>query len=289
MSSHTQRMQQLVTIPEMRAWVADTRRRGERVALVPTMGALHDGHLSLVDVARQHADRVVVSVFVNPLQFAPTEDLARYPRDLAGDVAKATERGVDVLWLPEGTEIYPHEPRVLVRPGALAERWEGAARPGHFAGMLTVVLKLLNVVQPDVAVFGQKDVQQAALVRAMVEDLNVPVQLVVAPIVRDADGLALSSRNRYLANGDRRDALTLRAGLRAMCDAFAGGERDATALVGLGRLAFDAAPNVSIDYLAVVDPGTLEPVSHAERGSVALVAARVGATRLLDNAILGGA
>jgi pantoate--beta-alanine ligase len=282
-------MQRLVTIQDVRAWVADVRRRGERVALVPTMGALHDGHLSLVDVARRHADRVVMSVFVNPLQFAPTEDLARYPRDPEGDAAKAAARGVDLVWMPAAGELYPRDPRVLVQPSALADRWEGAVRPGHFAGMLTVVLKLFNVVQPDVAVFGQKDVQQAALVSAMVEDLNVPVSVLVAPIVREADGLAMSSRNRFLAASERPRALVLQAALQAMDDAFISGERDAGELVTAGRRAFDSAPDVAIDYLAVVDPRTLEPVPRAERGSVALVAARVGATRLLDNTILGGA
>jgi pantoate--beta-alanine ligase len=274
--------------------VADTRRlvrgaraAGKRVALVPTMGALHDGHLSLVAEARRHAEFVVMSVFVNPLQFAPNEDLAAYPRDPTGDAAKAAARGVDVLFTPDGAEMYPAAGRVLVVPQALADRWEGAVRPGHFAGVLTVVAKLLNIVQPDVAVFGQKDAQQAALVRAMVRDLNFGVEVVIAPIIREADGLAMSSRNAFLSPDERERAAILPNALDAATASYAGGERRAAALTEHARAVLAADAAVAVDYLAVVDPDTFEPVAEARDGALLLVAARVGRTRLLDNAVLG--
>lgn len=258
-----------------------------RVAFVPTMGFLHDGHLALVDEARRRGDVVVMSIFVNPLQFAPTEDLARYPRDPEGDAAKARARGVDLLFTPDVREVYPREPRVQVVPGALAERWEGAVRPGHFAGVLTVVTKLFHLVQPDVAVFGQKDVQQAALVQALVRDLDFPLDLVVAPTVREADGLALSSRNVYLDADERRRARALPRALAAIERAWAAGERASDALLAAAHdvLAEDAA--LAVDYLALTDPETLAPVSTADVGTVAMLAARVGRTRLLDNVWLG--
>ena len=285
-------MLSVATAAELRAELARAREDarvlgGGRVAFVPTMGALHEGHLALVDEARRRADVVVLSIFVNPLQFAPHEDLARYPRDAAGDAAKARARGVDLLFVPSVAELYPREPRVRVVPGALAERWEGAVRPGHFAGVLTVVAKLLHLVQPEVAVFGQKDVQQATLVRAMVEDLDLPVELVVAPTVRESDGLALSSRNVYLDGDARRRARAIPGALAAIERAFAAGERDAGALLARAREVLAREPAVSPDYLDVADPETLAPVRAAERGTVAMLAARVGATRLLDNAILG--
>jgi pantoate--beta-alanine ligase len=260
---------------------------GGRVALVPTMGALHEGHLALVDEARRRADVVAMSVFVNPLQFAPTEDLARYPRDPAGDAAKARARGVDLLFAPEAAELYPREPRVRVVPGALADRWEGAVRPGHFAGVLTVVTKLLHLFAPDVAVFGQKDVQQATLVRAMVADLDLPVELVVAPTVREADGLALSSRNAYLDAEARRRARVIPAALAAIESAYAAGTRDAAALLAAAHAELAREPEVAPDYVALADGETLEPVDAAAEGTVAMIAARVGRTRLLDNVILG--
>jgi pantoate--beta-alanine ligase len=228
-----------------------------------------------------------MSIFVNPLQFGPTEDLARYPRDPEGDAEKAASRGVDLLFTPAVEDMYRADRVVSIAATRLDRRWEGEIRPGHFAGMLTVVCKLLNIVQPDVAVFGQKDLQQAALVRAMVRDLDVPVQIAVAPIVRESDGLAMSSRNVYLSPDERRRALALSRALRAMTAAFDAGERSGEALVTTGRAVLDAERDVRVDYLAVVDAATLEPVATAERGAAALLAARVGATRLLDNAILG--
>jgi pantoate--beta-alanine ligase len=241
----------------------------------------------LVDDARRRADLVVMSIFVNPLQFGPTEDLARYPRDLDGDAAKAEARGVDALFIPDGNEIYPEPPRVVVTPRALAGRWEGAVRPGHFEGVLTVVAKLFNIVQPHVAVFGQKDIQQATLVRAMVRDLDIPVEIVVAPTVREPDGLAMSSRNSYLDAPARERALALSGALRAVQSAHASGERSATKLEEIARAHLAEKGIDAVDYVAVADPNTLEPLSHADAGAIVALAARVGRTRLIDNVILG--
>lgn len=277
-------------IAGVRAAVAAARGRGARIALVPTMGALHEGHLRLLDEARRRGSFVVMSIFVNPLQFGPGEDFARYPRDAEGDAAKAAARGADLVFLPEVDEMYPPAGRaVAVVPERLHERWEGAVRPGHFAGVLTVVAKLFNIVLPDVAVFGQKDYQQATLVRALVRDLDFPLEIVVAPTTREPDGLALSSRNVYLSPDDRRRALALSRALRAMQSAWRAGSRDAEPLLDAGRRVLASEPEVRVDYLALVDPDSLEPVARAGAGSVALVAARVGATRLIDNVILGGA
>jgi len=282
-------MRTAATVADVRRAVGEVRRGGARVGFVPTMGFLHEGHLRLVDAARHASDYVVMSIFVNPLQFGPTEDLARYPRDPEGDAAKAASRGVDLLFTPSVEEMYAANRAVSVTATGLDRRWEGEIRPGHFAGVLTVVCKLFNVVQPDVAVFGQKDFQQATLVRAMVRDLDVPLEILVAPIVREADGLAMSSRNVYLSPDERRRALSLSRALRAVTDAFDAGERSPVALVAAGRRVLDAESDVRVDYLAVVSPTTLEPVARAEAGAAALLAARVGATRLLDNAVLGEA
>ena len=256
------------------------------MGLVPTMGALHEGHLRLIDAARTNADFIVVSVFVNPLQFGPDEDLARYPRDVDGDTAKARSRGADVVFIPEVAEIYPAGGRqTRVIPVGLDERWEGAARPGHFEGVLTVVAKLFNIVLPDVAVFGQKDAQQVAVVRAMVRDLDFPLEILVVPTVREADGLALSSRNVYLSAEDRRRALGLSRTLLAIQAGLTSGERDARSLERLG-LTILAKDFIEPDYLSIVDPDTLAPVSTAAPGCLVLIAARVGPTRLIDNALL---
>ncbi|HSJ63853.1 MAG TPA: pantoate--beta-alanine ligase [Gemmatimonadaceae bacterium] len=281
-------MHRAETIAELRALLRGRRRDGARIAFVPTMGALHDGHLALLDVARAHGDVVVLSIFVNPLQFGPTEDFARYPRDLDGDAAKAERRGVDVLFAPPREEMYPRDRAVEVRPIALADRWEGAVRPGHFAGVLTVVAKLFNIVQPDAAVFGQKDIQQATLIRAMIRDLDVPVEIVVAPTVRDSDGLALSSRNAYLSPDERGRARAIPRALQAIGDAFAQGERDARRLEGRGRAVLESADGIAIEYLALMDPVHLRSVELATPGTIAALAVRVGATRLIDNAILRG-
>jgi pantoate--beta-alanine ligase len=280
-------MQTVERIADLRAAVARARSSGQRIGFVPTMGFLHEGHLTLVDEAKRRAQFVVMSIFVNPLQFAPTEDLSRYPRDAAGDAGKSAARGVDLLFTPGVDEMYPRERRVDVVPRALHSRWEGEVRPGHFAGVLTVVAKLLNIVQPDVTIFGQKDVQQATLVRAMVEDLDFPTEIVVAPTSREADGLAMSSRNSYLDPAQRASATVLSRALFAMRDAFRHGERRAESLVTAGRAVMDSERSASIDYLAVADPVTLEPVEDATERSIAMVAARIGKTRLIDNVILG--
>ena len=282
-------MRTVTRIVDAREAVAAARAGGQRVGFVPTMGYLHEGHLRLVDEARRRAGFVVLSIFVNPLQFAPTEDLARYPRDLAGDSEKAAGRGVDLLFAPTVADMYPGERRVAVVPAGLHERWEGAVRPGHFAGVLTVVAKLFNIVQPDVAIFGRKDFQQATLVRTMVRDLDIPLELVVAPTVREADGVAMSSRNSYLSPAERVRARALSRALAAVRLAYAGGERSASRLVAIGERVIGATEGVKLDYLALVHPETLDPVSDAEDGHAVLVAARVGRTRLIDNTVLAAA
>jgi pantoate--beta-alanine ligase len=278
-------VQRIDTIAGLRERIAERRRNGARIGFVPTMGALHEGHLALVDVARANADCVVMSIFVNPLQFGPTEDFARYPRDLEGDAAKASARGVDLLFVPTREEMYPTARAVEVRPIALADLWEGAIRPGHFAGVLTVVAKLLNIVQPDVAVFGQKDIQQATLVKAMVRDLDMPVEIVVASTVRDSDGLALSSRNAYLSPDERERARAIPRALERISAEFAGGERSAERLEQMGRDVLRSTGG-RIEYLALMDPTTLRPVERASAGTIVAVAVRVGSTRLIDNVIL---
>jgi pantoate--beta-alanine ligase len=280
-------MIELQAIPELRRWVREARDGGRRVALVPTMGSLHEGHLRLVDEARRRADAVVMSVYVNPLQFGPNEDLARYPRDLARDRTLAGARGVDALFVPADAVMYPPGSEIRVIPGPTADRWEGAARPGHFAGVLTVVAKLFHLVEPDVALFGRKDIQQAALVRQMVRDLDWPLEVVVAPTVREPDGLALSSRNAYLAPAERRQAVGRSAALGAAHDAFVAGERQAAALDALVRRRMDAEPALALEYLAIVEPRTLTPVATVDATTVVALAARLGRTRLIDNIILG--
>ena len=274
------------TRAEVREVVREARRAGRTVALVPTMGFLHEGHLSLLDQARAGADVVMMSIFVNPLQFGPAEDLDRYPRDLERDLELAATRGTDLVFAPGAAEMYPHgAPGVQVVPGALAERLCGASRAGHFQGVLTVVAKLFGIFQPDVAVFGQKDLQQATLIRRMVDDLDIPVRVEVAPIVREADGLAMSSRNVYLSASERERALSLSRGLERARALWAAGEGEAAALRA-ALWSTMAVPGVEPEYAEVVDARTLEPVERAAGGAVMAVAARVGKTRLIDNAIL---
>ena len=280
-------MTDLPSIPELRSWTRAQREAGRRVALVPTMGALHEGHLRLVDEARRRADAVVLSVFVNPLQFGAGEDLARYPRDLPRDRALAAGRGVDAVFAPTEAMMYPAGGSTRVVPGPSAERWEGVARPGHFTGVLTVVAKLFHLVQPDVAVFGRKDLQQVVLIRQMVRDLDWPLELAVVPTVREADGLALSSRNVYLDAAGRRSALGLSAGLRAAHELWRAGERRAAAIEARVREVLAAHPGLAAEYIAVADPATLAPVSDADAATVVAVAGRVGRTRLIDNITLG--
>ncbi|MEJ2677557.1 MAG: pantoate--beta-alanine ligase [Gemmatimonadota bacterium] len=279
-------MRTVHTKAAVRAEMAALRSRGGRIALVPTMGFLHEGHLSLVDRARQGADHVVMSIFVNPLQFAPGEDFERYPRDLERDSALADARGADLIFAPPTDEVYGGaDPDVQVVPGPMADRLCGAFRPGHFGGVLTVVAKLFNILEPDVAVFGRKDFQQAVLIGRMTRDLDFPVEIDVAPIVREEDGLAMSSRNAYLSPQDRARATCLYSGLDAARKAFAEGERDAAALRDRVVTAL-AARDVEPQYVELVDPGTLDAVQRAAAGHVLAVAAFVGRTRLIDNMVM---
>jgi len=270
---------------EMRAWSRAERARGRRIGFVPTMGFLHEGHLRLVDRARERTDRVVMSIFVNPLQFGAGEDFTTYPRDVERDKKLASERGVECLFLPDAKAIYPADPLVRLHPGPMADGLEGAARPGHFAGVLTVVAKLFHLVEPDIAVFGRKDFQQAMLVRRMVDDLNFALEVDVAPTVRELDGLALSSRNAYLQGDERRAALALSRALRAVEQAWRGGEADPGPLARRG-LDVLRAPGVAPEYLALVDE-QMRPVARVDARTVVLVAAKVGRTRLIDNVVLG--
>jgi pantoate--beta-alanine ligase len=251
------------------------------------MGALHRGHLALVEEAKRRAPSVVVSVFVNPTQFGPHEDLARYPRDLASDLAKLAPLGVDLVFAPEVADMYPPGEQTRVKPGALAEPLDGAHRPGHFEGVATVVAKLFGVIGPCVAVFGRKDYQQLLVVRRMVRDLCMPVEVVGHPIVREADGLAMSSRNAYLSADERARALAIVRGLDAAATRFAQGQRDARELERAAREPIEGAAT-SIDYVEVRDADTLAPI-QGELGSrgVLAVACRVGTTRLIDNVVLG--
>ena len=276
------------TIAGVRALLRERRARGERIALVPTMGYLHEGHLSLVDRARGSADYVVMSIFVNPLQFGPREDLATYPRDLPRDTALAAERGVDLLFVPENHEMYPlGEPLVRLAAPALTSQLCGKFRPGHFDGVLTVVAKLFNIVQPDTAVFGQKDYQQTVVLRRLVSDYDLPITIEVAPITREADGLAMSSRNVYLEPEQRVAALALSRALNTAAALFRTGERASAALLAAARKILDAEPGVQLQYLDLVEPDLLQPIKRAQAGSVIAVAAYVGRTRLIDNVILG--
>lgn len=273
------------TVAGIRDAVAEHRAAGRRVALVPTMGALHDGHLSLVRRARDVADVVVVSIFVNPLQFGAGEDLDRYPRTLDADLDALAAHGVELVFAPSVDEMYPEGAvETTVTAGHVGTLYEGASRPGHFDGMLTVVAKLFNIVRPDRAVFGQKDAQQVFLVRRMVRDLDVPLAIEVVPTVREPDGLAMSSRNRYLGPDQRRAALLLSEALAA---AEASGAEGLDEVLAEAAAAFGDHDGVELDYLVVVDPETFLPVAEEARGeAIVLVAARVGTTRLIDNAVI---
>jgi pantoate--beta-alanine ligase len=280
-------MLELVTVPDVRGWVRARRREGRRIALVPTMGYLHQGHLALVDEARRRADVVIMTIFVNPLQFGPGEDLTRYPRDLPRDRRLAEERGVDALFIPSDAVMYPASPEIRIVPGRAAERWEGAARPGHFAGVLTVVAKLFHLTEPDVACFGRKDVQQSVLIRQMVRELDWPIDLVVVPTVREADGLALSSRNAYLDPAERERATALSGALREAHGAWRAGERGAARIEARMHRFLAAYPELQVEYVAVAEPESLAPVTEVREDTVVAIAARIGRTRLIDNIVLG--
>jgi pantoate--beta-alanine ligase len=270
----------------MRARVEDLRRDGRRIAVVPTMGALHDGHLALLRAARGRADVVILTIFVNPTQFGPAEDLSRYPRDEVGDLAKARACGIDLAFCPEAPAMYPPGSQTFVEVRELQRPLCGASRPGHFAGVATVVTKLFHITLPHVAVFGEKDYQQLAIIRRMVRDLDFGIEIASVPIVREPDGLAMSSRNAYLSPEQRRAALSLSAGLAAAEAAFRAGERSAAALVAAARAPIEAEPLARIDYIELRDADELTPLERVERRSVLAMAVFVGTTRLIDNRVL---
>jgi pantoate--beta-alanine ligase len=271
----------------MSAWSDAARTRGELIALVPTMGALHAGHVALLDEARRRADRVALSIFVNPTQFGPHEDLDRYPRDLPGDLAKAATAGVDVAFIPDRAAMYPDGHQTTVRVHELEQGMCGDARPGHFVGVATVVCKLFNIVRPHVAVFGEKDFQQLAVIRRMVRDLDIPVEIIGLPTVREPDGLALSSRNRFLSPDERARALSISRSLFSARADWEAGQKDAGALrAGVSKQLADAGID-RVEYVDLRDAETLRPVTSVDRPVVLAVAAFVGATRLIDNVRLG--
>ena len=280
-------MKTLRTVADLRAALNGPRRAGRSIGLVPTMGALHEGHLSLIRRARAQCDQVVVTLFVNPTQFNDHRDLAAYPRDEGQDAALAAEAGADILFAPSPAEVYPRGFATTVTVDEISAPLEGAQRgPAHFAGVATVVTKLLNMAQPDIAFFGQKDAQQVAVIRRVVRDLDIPVRIEVGETIREPDGLALSSRNVRLAAADRRRALALRRGLDAVRACHAAGERDATILAAIGRAAM-AELDVEPEYLELVIPDTFAPVhSVGDEPVLVAVAARFGDVRLIDNDIL---
>lgn len=276
------------TIDEMRATSRAAQHSGKRLGLVPTMGALHEGHLSLVRAAKAQCDAVAVSIFVNPLQFGPKEDFTKYPRTFKRDCELLEKERVDFLFAPAAEEMYPTGAVTYVTVEGLSEKLCGRSRPGHFCGVTTVVSKLFHIVEPHVAFFGQKDAAQAAIIRRMVRDLNFPIEIVVGPIVRESDGLAMSSRNAYLDSQQRKAALVLHRALIKVQELFGQGERDAATLMAAGKHEFTKEPSVRLDYLEIVDPDTLEPRLSAADGSLVAVAAFVGPTRLIDNLVLPG-
>ena len=280
-------MQIIESIEKMRQFSRTCRERGQSLGLVPTMGALHEGHFSLVRRAKSKCPVVVASIFVNPTQFGPGEDFERYPRSPDRDLRALENLGVNAVFTPVAAEIFPTGFTTQVDPGSLATILEGAVRPGHFRGVATVVLKLFEIVQPDVACFGQKDFQQAVIIRRLVEDLNVSVQLEIVPTVREPDGLAKSSRNAYLNSEERRAATALSRALRDAQEQWWAGERSPATLTHAMQQALAAAPRLKADYVTVREPAILNVPESIEPGSVALLAGRVGSIRLIDNAIFG--
>ncbi|MGH9552049.1 MAG: pantoate--beta-alanine ligase [Terriglobales bacterium] len=274
------------TIDEMRAARRAARHQSKTVGLVPTMGALHEGHLSLVRMARAQCDLVAVSIFINPLQFGPNEDLAKYPRDFDRDCALLEREGVDFIFAPGVEEMYPPGAATYVTVEGLSDKLCGRSRPGHFRGVTTVVSKLFHIVEPNQAFFGQKDAAQSAIIRRMVRDLNMPVQVVIGPIVREPDGLAMSSRNAYLDPPQRKSALVLSRSLKALQERFNQGERNVQTLIDAGKQEFAKDSSVRLDYFEIVNPETLNPVDDISRGALVAVAAFVGKARLIDNLVL---
>ena len=277
----------LRTVGEMQSVSRDAGKAGSRIGFVPTMGFLHEGHLSLMRLAREQCDLLVVSIFVNPTQFGPNEDLDQYPRDLERDVALCESCGVDIVFFPPVDEMYAGDSSVYIDEDQLSAGLCGSSRKGHFRGVLTVVAKLFNMVRPDIAVFGQKDAQQAALIRRMVRDLNFPVNVVVAPIIREPDGLAMSSRNTYLSPEERAQALWLNRVLVEAKASIDKGTPSSRALeAGMRSLLDSQAPGVDVEYIAIVDGDSLEPIDEAGAGTLIAIAARVGKTRLIDNVVV---
>jgi pantoate--beta-alanine ligase len=274
------------TTEEMRAACRAARRGSQRLGFVPTMGALHEGHLSLVRAAKAACDVVAASIFVNPTQFGPNEDLARYPRDFERDRDLLAKEGVELLFAPSVEEMYPAGAVTWVTVEGLSGKLDGRSRPGHFRGVTTVVAKLFHIVEPDAAFFGQKDAAQLAIIRRMVSDLKFPAEIVAGAIVRQADGLAMSSRNAYLDSAQRQRALVLHRALLRVKKLWEAGERDAVTLTAAGREEIAAEKSVRLDYFEIVDPDTLDPVNNPAAGTLVAVAAFVGTTRLLDNILL---
>jgi pantoate--beta-alanine ligase len=274
------------TIQETRAASRSLREHDKRLGLVPTMGALHEGHLSLVRAAKGQCDAVAVSIFVNPTQFGPTEDLARYPRRLERDCELLEKEGADLIFAPSAEEMYPKGEGTWVTVEGLSEKLDGRSRPGHFRGVTTVVAKLFHIIAPDAAFFGQKDAAQVAIIRRMVRDLNFPVEIVVCPIVREPDGLAMSSRNAYLNPEERQRALVLQRSLQRVEKEFRTGEREAARLVASAKQVIDDESQVRLDYFEIVDPDTLDPRDQISGPVLVAVAAYVGSTRLIDNTFL---
>ena len=270
----------------MRAACRAVTRKGQSLGFVPTMGALHAGHISLVRAARARCDVVAVSIFVNPTQFGSNDDFSKYPRTFEQDCALLDAEGTALLFAPQSEEMYPAGASTFVEVAEVGDRLDGASRPGHFRGVATIVAKLFHIVAPDKAFFGQKDAAQVAVLRRMVRDLNFDLELIACPTVRESDGIALSSRNRYLTAGERTRALVLSRALHIIEAAFQAGESESTILLDAGRRVIDVEPEVRLDYLELVDPETLLPLSKAARGALVAVAAYLGTTRLIDNLIL---
>ena len=279
-------MKLVKTIEEMRALRKSTRKNSKRFGLAPTMGALHEGHLSLVRAARDKCDIVAVSIFVNPTQFGPQEDFAKYPRNLESDCALLQREHVDVVFAPSVEGMYPAGAVTWVIVEGMSDRLCGRSRPGHFRGVTTVVSKLFHIIEPDSAFFGQKDAAQVAIIRRMVRDLNMPVLVEVCPIIRESDGLALSSRNAYLNPGERKSALVLLRSLQNAQELFDRGERESAKLIAAGKKEFTKEPTARLDYFDVVDPDSLEPIRAISKRALIAVAAYVGNTRLIDNIVV---
>lgn len=280
-------MQTITSVFEMQTLAEDLHSKGQIIGLVPTMGALHEGHLSLIKLAAERVDTVIVSIFVNPTQFAPSEDFSKYPRELEADAAKCAAAGADVVFAPSATEIYPKGYSTYINEEFIARPLEGVSRPAHFRGVTTIVAKLFNICRPDIAVFGQKDAQQVAVIKKMVNDLNFTVDVVTAPTIREADGLALSSRNRYLTASQREEALAISRTLMKVRDMAAAGERRADRLVAEVTHLLSQKRRIRVIYASLVDRCTMEPVREVIPGKAILaIAAWVDEVRLIDNVVL---